>query len=174
MVLFSFLVDTSLIPLLYTGRYAVPLTIVSVMLIGMLLGRMYGLLYGTIGGLLGDITAGTVGLTTFYYMAAGFIIGLILYSPGEALLPSRRNMRKRIIQRVIWFFVIYALGEIALFVYQYFYTATFHWIYLRNIAIRSLICTAAAMLLQPLYKAMLVGKKRRMRAKARNQEVKSY
>ena len=52
MVLACFILDTTVLPIVYDGVYAVPMTVVAVLLIGMLMGRMRGLLYGTIGGLL--------------------------------------------------------------------------------------------------------------------------
>mgnify|MGYP002869875887 CR=1 FL=1 len=107
----------------YGGIYTVPLTAVAVLLIGILLGRMSGLLYGTIGGLLIDITSGTLGMMTFFFMAVGFMIGLILYNPGEHLRSGRRVARKKRVQRGVWVFVLYAVGELTLFVIQYFNTA---------------------------------------------------
>ena len=44
----------------------------------MLMGRMSGLLFGTLGGLLMDITTGTLGTMTFFFMFVGFMIGLIV------------------------------------------------------------------------------------------------
>ena len=97
MILACFILDTTIMPIVYGGVYTVPLTVVAVFLIGMLMGRMRGLLYGTIGGLLIDITSGTLGMMTFFFMAVGFVIGLILYNPGEQLRTARRHAgRKRL------------------------------------------------------------------------------
>ena len=52
LILLCFLLDTTVMPVVYTGIYGVPLTVVCVFCIGMVLGRMRGLLYGTMGGLL--------------------------------------------------------------------------------------------------------------------------
>ena len=90
MILVCVTLDTTVIPVAYGGVYTVPLTVVAVFLIGMLMGRMSGLLYGTIGGLLIDITTGTLGMMTFFFMAVGFMIGLILYNPGERLRTARQ------------------------------------------------------------------------------------
>ena len=168
-----FLLDTTIIPIVYTGVYAVPLTMVAVCLIGMLMGRMRGLLYGTIGGLLIDITSGTLGLMAFYCMAVGFMIGLIRYVPGESLRPARRNAARRRFQRAMWVFVLFAAGEIAILTIQYFNTATLHWIYFLNIAVRSAICAALVTLFRPLAYRLLMGGKRR-RAPSRSREVKSF
>ena len=142
LILACFILDTTLLPIVYTGVYAVPLTLVAVFLIGMLMGRMRGLLYGTIGGLLIDITSGTLGMMAFYFMAAGFMIGLILYVPGETLRPGRRGARRRRVQRFAWVFALYLAGEIVLFVIQYFNTASIRLIYFANIGLRALICAA--------------------------------
>lgn len=173
LILACFILDTTILPIVYTGVYAVPLTIVAVFLIGMLMGRMRGLLYGTIGGLLTDITAGTLGMMTFYYMAVGFLIGLILYTPGEALRPSRRGARRRRMQRFGWVFALYLLGEIVLFVIQYFNTASIQLIYFANILARALICAALTLILRPLAYRLLLGSKGG-RTPAAAREVKSF
>ena len=172
MILACFLLDTTVLPVVYGGVYTVPLTVVAVFLIGMLLGRMSGLLYGTIGGLLIDITSGTLGMMTFFFMAVGFMIGLILYNPGEHLRTARRQARRKRFQRGIWVFVLYTLGEVVLFVIQYFNTADIRLIYFVNIAVRSLICTALTLLLRPVAYSMLLGN--RSRVPTRDREVKSF
>ena len=172
MILVCVTLDTTVIPVAYGGVYTVPLTVVAVFLIGMLMGRMSGLLYGTIGGLLLDITTGTLGLMTFFFMAVGFMIGLILYNPGERLRTARRHAGRRRAQRALWVFGLYRLGELALFVIQYFNTASLRPIYFVNIGIRALICTALTVLLRPVAYAILVGDNRRV--PARHREVKSF
>ena len=173
MILVTFILDTTVLPIAYTGVYAVPLTVVAVFLIGMLLGRMRGLLYGTIGGLLIDITSGTLGLMTFFFMASGFLIGLILHNPNEHARVGRRLARKRRAQRSLWVFLLYTLGELVLLIVQYFNTATLHWMYFVNIAARALICTALTLLFRPLAYALLLGGDRG-RVPTRNREVKSF
>ena len=173
MILACVVLDTTVIPVVYGGVYTVPLTVVAVFLIGMLMGRMSGLLYGTIGGLLIDITTGTLGMMTFFFMAVGFMIGLILYNPGERLRTARRHASRRRVQRVAWVFVLYALGELALFVVQYFNTAELRPVYFVNIVIRALICTALTMLFRPAMQRLLVGKNP-SRALSRNREVKNF
>ena len=172
MILACVTLDTTVIPVVYGGVYTVPLTVVAVFLIGMLMGRMSGLLYGTIGGLLIDITTGTLGMMTFFFMAAGFMIGLILYNPGERLRTARRHAGRKRVQRVVWVFVLYALGELALYVIQYFNTADIRLIYFVNIAARSLICTALTLLLRPAAYSVLLGN--RNRVPTRDREVKSF
>ena len=173
LILATFILDTTVLPIVYGGVYAVPLTVVAVLLIGMLMGRMRGLLYGTIGGLLIDITSGTLGLMTFFFMAVGFMIGLILYNPGEHLRTGRRLARRKRFQRAIWVFVLYAMGEAVLLVIQYFNTAELHWMYFLNIVLRALIVTALTLLLRPLAYHVLLGSER-TRVTARDREVKSF
>ena len=172
MILACVILDTTVLPMAYGGVYTVPLTVVAVLLIGMLMGRMSGLLYGTIGGLLIDITTGTLGMMTFFFMTVGFLVGLILYNPGERLRTARRHAGRKRVQRVVWVFVLYALGELALYVIQYFNTAELRPIYFINIGIRSLICAMLTLLLRPAAYAILVGDKRRV--PTRHREVKSY
>ena len=172
LILICFLLDTTVLPVVYGGVYTVPLTVVAVFLIGMLMGRMSGLLYGTIGGLLIDITSGTLGLMTFFFMAMGFLVGLILYDPRERPKTGRRQMRRKFARQFGWVFVLYALGEATLFVIQYFSTALIRPIYLINIAVRCLICATLTVLLKPLAQALLVGNRRRL--PARNREVRSF
>ena len=173
MVLACFILDTTVLPIVYDGVYAVPLTVVAVLLIGMLMGRMRGLLYGTIGGLLIDITSGTLGIMTFFFMAVGFLIGLILYNPGEHLRTGRRVARRKRIERGVWVFVLYTLGEITLFVMQYFNTAEIRAVYFLNMFVRALIVTALTILLRPLAYSILLGGNRG-RVPARHREVKSF
>lgn len=173
LILATFILDTTVLPIVYGGVYAVPLTVVAVLLIGMLMGRMRGLLYGTIGGLLIDITSGTLGLMTFFFMAVGFMIGLILYNPGEHLRTGRRLARRKRVQRAVWVFVLYAIGEAVLLVIQYFNTAELHWMYFFNIAVRALIVTALTLLLRPAAYHILLGGDRG-RIPTRDREVKSF
>ena len=150
LVIATFILDTTVLPIVYDGVYAVPMTVVAVLLIGMLMGRMRGLLYGTIGGLLIDITSGTLGIMTFFFMAAGFLIGLILYNPGEHLRTGRRVARRKRIERGVWVFVLYSLGEIVVLVIQYFNTATLQAMYFVNIAARAMIVAALTLLRRPV------------------------
>lgn len=173
LILVCIVLDTSVLPVVYGGVFTVPLTLIAVFSIGMLLGRMRGLLYGTFGGLLLDITSGTLGMMTFFFMAAGFLIGLIVYSPGERLVPSRRKQRRRVAWRATWVFALYGAGEIALFVIQYFNTASIQWIYFRNMLIRAVVCTALTMLLRAPMERLLVGRGGN-RTTPLNREVKSF
>ena len=173
MILVCVILDTTILPIVYGGVYTVPLTVVAVLLIGMLMGRMRGLLYGTIGGLLIDITTGTLGMMTFFFMAVGFVIGLILYNPGEHLRTGRRVARRRHLERAAWVFALYTSGEVAMFVIQYVATGDLRRIYQLNIAARALIRTVLPVLLRPAAYVLLVGNNRN-RVPTRNREVKSF
>lgn len=174
LILVFFLLDTTVVPMLYTGVYGVPLTVIAVFCIGMVLGRMSGLLYGTLGGLLMDITTGTLGMMTYLLMFIGFMIGLIVYVPGERLVPSRRKQRRRLVWRTVWVFVLYVAAELSMFVIQYFNTAEFEWVYLLNILIRAAVCTVLCTLAHPLFNGMLADKSLGRAAKSRNREVKRF
>lgn len=173
LILACFILDTAIMPIIYGGVYTVPLTIIAVFGIGMVQGRMSGLLFGTLGGLLMDITTGTLGAMTFFFMFVGFMIGLIVYTPADRLLPSRRKQRRRTLWQATWVFALYTIGELAILVAQYFNTATMEWRYLLNILIRALICTALTLILRPLIQRLLVGRNPG-RALPRNREVKNF
>lgn len=173
LILVCFILDTTIIPIVYGGVYTVPLTIIAVFGIGMIQGRMSGLLFGTLGGLLMDITTGTLGAMTFFFMFAGFMIGLIVYQPAKRVLPSRRKQRRRIIWQATWVFALYTVGEIAILVAQYFNTAAMEWRYILNILLRALICTGLTMLARPAMQRLLLGSNPE-RALPRNREVKNF
>lgn len=160
--------------MLYSGPFLVPLTMPVVFLIGILLGRTNGILYGMIGGLLIDITAGTLGMMTFFMMAMGFLIGLILYTSTERPVLSRRQLRKARLTRAAWVFSLYAVGELVLFVIQYFHTAVIEPVYFLNIFIRSLICLGLTVVLRPLAHSMFIGRRTTTAANSRTREVKSF
>ena len=174
LILVCFLLDTTVMPIVYGGVYTVPLTIVAVFCIGMAQGRMSGLLFGTLGGLLMDITTGTLGAMTFFFMFVGFMIGLIVYVPSERILPSRRKQQRRLLWRTAWIFALYTAGEISLFVIQYFNTAQFEWIYLLNILIRAAVCTLLCTLARPLFSRLLVGAPQKQTGTSRKREVKRF
>ena len=173
LALVFFLLDTTIAPMIYAGVYAVPLSAVLVFCIGIVLGRMRGLLYGTLTGLLIDITTGTLGMMTFFFMAIGFMIGLILGAPGERVVSSRRKRRRRLVRQAVWVFALFAAGEVVLFVIQYFNTATFQWVYILNILIRSAICMALTMAARPLMERVLEPRGSAKSA-PRTREVKSF
>ena len=82
MVLLAVIVDTAILPVFYYGTYTVSLTLAVVLCASLVLGRLKGMLLGMIGGLLIDITAGTLGMMTFFDLAVGFLIGFVLNESG--------------------------------------------------------------------------------------------
>lgn len=173
-ILLCVILDTTIIPILLSSPYVVPLTMVAVFLIGMLLGRTHGVLYGMIGGLLIDISAGTLGMMTFFMMAVGFLIGLILYTATERPVLSRRQWRKIQFHRAAWVFALYLVGELVLFVIQYFHTAAIAPIYFLNILIRSLICLGLTLIFRPLAIKIFIGRNNGTAGRSRTREVKSF
>jgi len=168
------ILDTTILPMMYSGPYLVPLTMPVVFLIGMLKGRTNGVLFGMIGGLLIDITAGTLGMMTFYMIAIGFLTGLILHSTAERPVLSRRQLRKRYLNRVMWVSVLYFTGEIVLYIIQYFHTAVIEPVHILNILVRTLICTAVTFVLRPAAMYVFFGRSKNASSAGHTREVKSF
>ena len=87
MVLLAVIVDTAILPVFYYGTYTVSLTLAVVLCASLVLGRLKGMLLGMIGGLLIDITAGTLGMMTFFDLAVGFLIGFYVELYGHGSYP---------------------------------------------------------------------------------------
>lgn len=153
----AMLMDTAIIPVFYHGKYTVPLTLIVVLCIGLLKGRLRGLLFGMIGGLLVDITAGSLGIMTFFFMIAGFLIGLIVDETNDRPITGIRfHMRRGGVS-----FILCMLGEAVIAVYHYFVTAAFGWYVVQNMLLRSAIASALVMLLCPLLSRLYIGKSNR-------------
>ena len=102
-VLLSILLDTAVLPVFYYGRFLVPLSLVAVILCGVQLGRTSGMLYGMIAGLLLDVSAGTLGMKLFPYVAIGFLVGFFLdQQPEISRSMERRERLQRLAVRTIW------------------------------------------------------------------------
>ena len=177
-VLLSFLLDTAVIPMLYTSVYQIPLSLVVVILIGIQLGRFNGMLYGMIAGLLLDISTGSLGLKLFAYILIGFLIGFLLDpmdAPAEKKGKLGRSEQLRIVLvRAVWIAVLFGIYETVLLVYQYFSTAVFEWIYVRNLLVRVLSLTALTSLLYPVFHRIYLGKARNARQRRNTREVKNF
>lgn len=164
------LLDTAVLPVFYHGVYTVPLTIVVVMCIGLIEGRLMGLLLGMIGGLFIDVTTGILGVMTFYFMAAGFLIGLIIDEANDRPITGVRfHLRRAVVS-----FVLYMLGEAVFCVYRYFVSASFEWYYLRAMLIRGGIAAALTVLLCPLLARLFKGKKPKAGYSGNHREVKYF
>lgn len=158
-VLLSVLLDTAVIPVFYYGRFVLPLSLIVVILIGVQRGRTYGLLYGMIAGLLLDVTAGTLGMKLFPYIAIGFLIGFLLDQQPEIDRNMDRIERLNILAiRMIWISVLITVYEAVMLVLQYFSTAIFTWVYVGNLAIRVVMITVLTQLLHPAFHRLYVGK----------------
>ena len=174
-VFLSVLLDTAVLPVFYYGRFLLPLSLIVVILIGIQLGRMYGMLYGMIAGLLLDISAGTLGMKLFPYLAIGFLIGFLLDQQPEINRSTERKERFQLIAiRAIWIFVLLLVYEAIMLVYQYFSTAIFEWKYVRDLLLRVFAITALCMLLYPFFHALFIGKSRKAAGTRATREVKHF
>lgn len=165
------LLDTAVIPVLYHGTYTIPLTLVVVLCIGLLLGRLRGLLFGMIGGLLIDISSGTLGAMTFFFMTSGFLVALIVDETNDRRMAGVRfHLRRGGVA-----FALYMLGEVVFCVYRYFVTASFEWRFVIHMALRSLIVSALVVLICPMLSRLFFGRKHAQRKYSnRNREVKYF
>ncbi len=174
-VLIALILDTAVIPHLYSGIFAIPLSLPVVIGIGILLGRARGMLYGLISGMLIDISAGTLGMKTFAYIAIGFLIGFLL--DQQEIFPrklTRRERRHQIVMRFVWVFAFDALYEIAMLLIQYMSNAVFEWKYVGWLLLRALLTAALYSLLHPLFRRIFIGKYAASAAIRKNREVKNY
>lgn len=174
-ILAAILLDTAVIPVFYSGRFLIPLSLLAVILIGIQLGRIMGLLYGTIAGLLLDISAGSLGMKLFPYMVIGFLIGFLLDQQPEISRGMDRVERIQLIAvRLIWVTVLVLLHEVVMLVIQYFNTAVFEWSYVGNLLIRSLLTTALVQLLYPLAHRLYRSRAKKAAAGRSTREVKNF
>ncbi len=174
-MLAAFLLDTAVLPAFYYGRYLVPLTLAAVILTGIQRGRTQGMLYGMIAGLLLDVSAGTLGVKLFAYVLIGFLIGFFLdQQPQIDRSMPRRDRLQLLLVRAIWIVALLLLHEIILFVYQYFHTAVFRWVYVRDLLIRVALTTALCMAAYPLFHAACFGRSRVSAAGRGTREVKHF
>lgn len=172
-VLICFMLDTAVIPMLYGGIYLIPLSLLAVIAIAIHLGRMRGMLYGMIAGLLLDITTGNLGLKLFPYILFGFLIGFLLDQQKTPSRSMKKSERFAIVAiRGVWIFVLYAIYEIVMLIYQYFSTAVFEWVYVRNLLLRALLFMTLSLLLHGLFRRIYIGRKARNDARFR--EVKHF
>lgn len=173
-ILLSVLLDTSVIHVLYHGVFLIPISLIVVIMISILLGRTQGVLYGLIAGLLLDVSAGSLGLKLFGYIALGFMTGFLLDQQDHSGIIERDQHIRNIISRFIWILVFVGLYEIVMLVYQYFSTAIFEWGFVRNMLIRIGAMTLLCTLCYPLFRKMFLGKRSRYAANQTTREVKNY
>lgn len=172
-ILAAVLFDTAVLPVFYHGILTVPLTLAVTLCIGLTLGKLRGGMFGMFGGLMIDITAGTLGMMTFFFLVAGFLVALIL---DERAASTRTITGIWVhLRRAAVILALYALGETVFCVYRYFETATFEWIYVQNILVRTGIFTVGTTLLCPALHRLYIGKrKNRSTYYGKTREVKLF
>ena len=174
-VLVTFLLDTAVLPVIYYGRFLVPLTLVVVILTGVQLGRVRGMLYGMIAGLLLDVSAGTLGMKLFPYVIIGFLIGFFLdQQPEIDRSMDRRDRVQLMLVRIIWISALLFVYEVVMLVYRYFHTAVFQWAYVRDLFIRVAIVTALCLIAYPLFHSIYFGKAKAAKQGRATREVKTF
>ena len=174
-VFIAFLLDTALIPVIYYGRYLVPLTLVVVILTGIQVGRAQGMICGLVAGLMLDVTAGTLGVKLLPYVLIGFLIGFFLDQQPQIdrSLPRKERIQLMLV-RIIWISALLFLHELVLMIYQYFNTAIFEWAYLRDLIIRVAMTTALCLILYAPFRSICFGGIRIIRSGRDTREVKNY
>lgn len=172
-VILAVLLDTAVLPVFYYGTLTVPLTLAVVLCVGLTLGKLRGALLGMVGGLLIDISCGTLGMMTFFFMACGFLIALLLEeSNPSAPQPTGLWFHAR---HALVIAVLYLLGEAVFCFYRYFVTAHFEWYYLRSILQRDLVFTIASLMLYSPLARLFLGKRKEARATfGKTREVKHF
>lgn len=172
-IIAAVLIDTAILPVFYHGVFTVPLTLAVTLCIGLTLGKLRGGLFGMIGGLMIDITAGTLGMMTFFFLIAGFLIALIL---DERVASTRTVTGIWVhVRRAAVILALYLLGETVFCIYRYFETAFFEWVYVQNILVRCAIFTSGTTLLCPALARMYLGKrKNRSTYYGKTREVKHF
>ena len=174
-ILLSILLDTAILPVFYYGRFLVPVSLAVVILCGVQLGRTSGMLYGMFAGLLLDVSAGTLGMKLFPYVAIGFLVGFFLdQQPEISRSMDRRERLQRLAVRMIWISLPLLVYEIVMLIYQYFSTAIFEWSYVADLLLRVLMLTALCQLLYTPMHRMYFGKTNSTRKGRNTREVKSF
>lgn len=173
LLVIAVLLDTSIIPVFYAGTLTIPLTLVVTFCVSLTLGAVRGMLIGTIGGLLIDISAGTLGTMTFYFLLTGFLVDLIL-DTGNTKKNKKLSRRARVFRAIV-VFATYELGEIVFLVHRYFVSNSFEWYYVRNMAYRGILFTAITLLLLRPLGRLFLGKRGYVRSDiGKTREVKHY
>jgi len=169
------LADTSVIPVLTSSVYVLPLTLIFVMCAGMLLGRMHGMLCGLLGGLLVDILTGyPLGYMMITYIACGYITGFMGYDSDEVRAQEDYSRLRAMLLRAVYVAVVLAIFEVVTIVYQYFHTALMQAVYFRYALVRTAIGTLLVSVLYFLLAPVIVGRTdARVRIGSVRQEVKN-
>lgn len=178
-VLIAVLFDSAILPVFYTGKFVIMLSLIVIIMIAIMRGRIRGMVYGMIAGLLLDISAGTLGMKLAAFIAIGFIVGFLLDGQSDIYSNSVNLSRKDRIQylfvRLIWISILLVIYEIVMLLLQYWSNAVFEWSYVRDIFIRTLASDFLIFALSPMFHALYIGRGDAERAKGRKtREVKNY
>jgi len=153
------IIDISVIPVFTASIYVVPLALVFAMCTGQLLGRLHGLLCGMTGGLLVDILAGIpLGYMMFTYLLCGFFAGMGGYDNDEVRAQEGYSRVKAFFRRIFVVIVVLGLFEGVTMIYQYFNTALFVGVYVRNALVRMGIATVLTVAVYYLSMPFIVGR----------------
>lgn len=159
LMVFLVLIDISVVPVFTAGLYVMPLALVFAMCTGQLLGRLHGLLCGMVGGLLVDILAGVpLGYMMLTYLLCGFFAGMGGYDSDEVRAQEGYSRLRAFFRRAVVVFVVLGIFETVTMVYQYFNTALFMGVYVKNALIRMAAGTALTCAAYYLAMPMLVGR----------------
>jgi len=167
------LIDVSVVPVFTSSVYVLPLTLIFVICVSMVLGRLHGVLGALLGGLLIDILTGyPVGYMMIAYPACCFITGLFGYDTDDMRAKDDYSRLNAFIRRAVCVFIVMALFELVIIIYQYFHTALMQGWFFVNALVRTLIATvlvsgayyAAELLLTGKHEARVrIGSKREVR-----------
>lgn len=175
-ILFFVLLDTAVIPEFYYGACTIPLTLAVTGCISICFTttRFYGVLYGMIGGLLIDVSVGTLGIMTFFFMVYGFLYNIIIIQELSGSQSSEKNpLEFRRENSLLWITgtaaLLYLLHELIVLIYRAFFTYTFvldfSWRYVLFMLIRSLLFATATLILFPFLRKLYgINTLRRKRA----------
>ena len=159
LMVFLVIIDISVVPVYTSSIFVIPLALVFAMCTGQLLGRLHGLLCGMVGGLLVDILAGVpMGYMMLSYLLCGFFAGMGGFDSDETRAQEGYSRFKAFFRRALVVFVVLGLFETVTMVYQYFNTALFMGVYVKNAIIRMAVGTAMTCAMYYLAMPMLVGR----------------
>ena len=153
------LIDVSVVPVFTASIYVLPLTLVFVICVSMTLGRLHGVLGALLGGLLVDILTGyPVGYMMIAYPAVCLITGMFGFDTDEMRAQDDYSRIKAFLRRALVVFIVMALFEAVIIVYQYFHTALLQIWYFTAAIWRSIFITVLVSALYYPVSVILLGK----------------
>lgn len=152
------LIDVSVVPVFTAGVYVLPMTLIFVICVSMVLGRLHGVLGALLGGLLVDVLTGyPVGFMMIAYPAICLITGMFGYDTDEVRAQEDYSRIKAFLRRALVVFIVMALFEIVIIVYQYFHTALLQVWYFTNALIRTALISGLVSVLYYPVSMLLLG-----------------